>query len=91
MGLTRRWIEMCVIISMQMPGLKHLSIFLLAEHLHEAWRQDRLLRPLMDLRGLQSFDLQIRELAEGHWNPNGSTEVVASPFVITIKDKVLQH
>jgi hypothetical protein len=89
-GLTRLWIDMCVIISTQMPGLKHICIFLLAEHLHETWRQDRLLRPLVDLRELQSFDLQIRELAEGHWIPIGGTEVVASPFVTTLKEKVLQ-
>lgn len=89
--LSRLWDKMCTVVTTQMPNLKHLSIYLLAEHLHEAGLQGRMLSGFKRLRGLESFKLQLRDLPEDFSNGDGDTEAAASAFVTDLMANVSQY
>jgi hypothetical protein len=89
-GLLRLWANVCAIVTTWMPNLKFLAIMLLAKHFRQTSRQLTLLTPLMGLRGLQSFDLQLPDLPDSLWIPLEGTEVMASPLLMTLREQVSQ-
>jgi hypothetical protein len=80
------WFRMCNIIVLQMPGLRSLHISLRDWEISELQRQDRLLRPLASLRGLQQLSIEVAEVT----GPNRHQAVHISPFARTLKMQALQ-
>jgi hypothetical protein len=85
----RQWSDMCAIISTQMLGLKYLSVWLSDWDLDQAPQQDRLVAPLLWVRGLREFNLHVGKYARDLLSRN--IPVALTPLAKKVKRLSLQE